>query len=208
MVSWGKGLCVVGRALFGGADVLGAGAAVVSRGRGGAGVVVGSTGAGTIAGAVLGAAGDGTCVMAGVLVGAADGASGGAVVTGRVGTTAPVGPTGSRDTTRTADTAMPTATTAMAPSAITAVTVPYQGSRGFVSTASETSRSPSSTVMSELLDGGGLVALGRTGYLHGENESDAAMPTAIRPIAPSATTAVTVPYQGSRGFASTASETS
>src|SRR4030081_1797424 len=28
--------------------------------------------------------------------------------------------------------------------------------------------------MSELLDGGGLAALGRTGYLHGENESDAA----------------------------------
>jgi hypothetical protein len=120
--------------------VLGAGAALVSRGFGGACVVLGSTGVGTMAGAVLGACGEGACVPAGDVVGAADGVSGGAVVvTGRVGTTAPVGPTGSRDTTRTAETAMPTATTAMAPSAITAVTVTYQGSRGFSSTASETS---------------------------------------------------------------------
>src|SRR5262245_65896916 len=99
---------------------------------------------------------------------------GGVVVTGIVGTTAPVGPTGSRDTTRSADTAMAIATSAITVSAITAVTVPYQGSCGGSSMASESSRSQSSTVMSELFDDGGQVALGRTRCSHGENQPDAA----------------------------------
>jgi hypothetical protein len=137
VVSWGKGRCVVGLALFGGAEVLGAGAALVSRGFGGGCVMLGSTGAGGLADGMIEGACDGAWVVAGALVGAMVGAGGGGVVvTGIVGTTAPVGPTGSRDTTRTADTAMPTATSAMALSAITAVAVPYQGSRGGSSTAS------------------------------------------------------------------------
>jgi len=138
VVSCGKGRWVVGLADFGGADVPGAGAALVCRGFGGGRVVLGSTGAGGLAdGAITGVCG-GACVAAGALVGAVVGAGGGGVmVTGIVGTTAPVGPTGSRDTTRTADTAMATATSAMALSAITAVAVPYQGSREGSSKASQ-----------------------------------------------------------------------
>ena len=137
--------------------------------------MLGSTGAGGPADGIYAGARDGASVIAGALVGAMVGAGGGGVVvTGIVGTTAPVGPTGSRDTTRSADTAMATATTPIATSAITAVKVPYQGSRGGSSMASESSRSPSSTVMSELFDDGGLVALRRTRCHHGEDQPDAA----------------------------------
>jgi hypothetical protein len=175
VVSWGNGRCVVGWTEFVAADVLGAGAALVGLGFGGGCVVLGSTGAGGLADGVYAGARDGASVVVGAIVGAMVGAGGGGVVvTGIVGTTAPVGPTGSRDTTRSADTAMTTATSAAKMSAITAVTVPYQGSRGGSSMASETSRSPSSTVMSELFNDGGLVALGRTRCCHGEDQPDAA----------------------------------
>lgn len=138
MVSCGKGRCVVGLADFGGADVLGAGDALVCRGVGGGCVVLGSTGAGGLAGGLITGGSAGACVVAAALVGAMVG-GGGVVVSGVVGTTAPVGPTDSRDTTRIADIAMATATSAMALSAITAVAVPYQGSRGGSLTASERS---------------------------------------------------------------------
>jgi hypothetical protein len=183
VVSWGKGRCVVGRGVFDAGDVLRVGAALVCFGFGGDSAVLGSTGAGGLADGVdaggrdgvYAGARDGAWVLVGAIVGAMVGAGGGGVaVTGIVGMTAPVGPTGSRDTTRSADTAMATATNAMALSAITAVTVPYQGSPGSSSMASESSRSPSSTVMSELFGDGGLLALRRTRCLHGEDQPDAA----------------------------------
>jgi hypothetical protein len=134
VVSCGKGRWVVGLADFGGADALGAGAALVCRGVGGGGFVLGSTGVGGLADGVYAGARDGASVLVGAMVGAG---GGGVVVTGIVGTTAPVGPTGSRDTTRFAVTAMATAPSAMALSVITAASEPYQGSRGGSSMASE-----------------------------------------------------------------------
>ena len=101
--------------------------ALVSGGFGGDCVVLGSTVVVVIADEVLGGTREGAGVVVGELGAAAVGA---AVVTGMVGTTAPVGPTDSRDTTRTADTTMPTATTPMAPSAITVDTALYQGPCG------------------------------------------------------------------------------
>jgi hypothetical protein len=133
--------------------------------------VLGSTGAGGLADGVYAGACDGASVAVGAMVGAG---GAGEVVTGIVGTTAPVGPTGSRETTRTADTAIATATSAIALSVIAAVAVPYQGSRGGSSMAAERSRSPSSTVMSELFDDGGLFALRRTRCRHGEDQPDTA----------------------------------
>jgi hypothetical protein len=165
----------VGWTEFVAADVLGAGAALVGLGFGGGCVVLGSTGAGGLADGVNAGARDGASVVVGAIVGASVGAAGGGVVvTGIVGTTAPVGPTGSRDTTRSADTAMATATSAIAVSTNPAVTLPYQGSRRGSSMASESSRSPSSTVMSELFGGSGLLALGWARCQHGEDQPDAA----------------------------------
>jgi hypothetical protein len=100
--------------------------------------MLGSTGAGGVAEGMYAGVWDGTSVGVGAMVGA----GGGVVVSGVVGTTAPVGPTGSRDTTRTADRAMATATSAMALSAITTVAVPYHGSRSGSSMAAERSRPP------------------------------------------------------------------
>ena len=125
MVWWGKAGCGVGWTLLGGAGVL-EGCVLVSGGIGG-----GSTVVVMFADEVLGGTLEGACVVAGELVRVVEGATVGAVVViGIVGTTATVGPTDSRDTTRTADTTMPTATTPMAPSAITVDTALYQGSCG------------------------------------------------------------------------------
>ena len=138
MVSWGNGRCVVWLGDFGGADVLGVGAALPVDGFGGGWLVLGCTGDGGSADGTIVGARVGAWVGTGALVGAMVGAIGGGVgVIGIVGTTAPVGSTGSRDTTNTADTAMPTAISAAMVSAITTVAVPYHGSRGGSSTASQ-----------------------------------------------------------------------
>jgi hypothetical protein len=125
VVWWGKAECGVGWTLLGGAGVL-EGCVLVSGGFGG-----GSTLVVMIADEVLGGTLEGACVVVGELVRVVEGAAVGAVVViGIVGTMAAVGPTDSRDTTRSADTTMPTATTPMAPSAITVDTALYQGSCG------------------------------------------------------------------------------
>jgi hypothetical protein len=66
-------------------------------------VAPGSTGAGGLADGVQAGAGDAASILVGAIVGAMVGAGGGGVMVIRiVGTTAPVCPTGSRDTTRSA----------------------------------------------------------------------------------------------------------
>jgi hypothetical protein len=119
VVSCGNGRCVVGWTLLGSERVVEGCVALGFGGGGGALPVVGA-----IVGGPLGSTADGALVADGGIGATLDGGGEGTVVvvTGSVGTTAPVGPNGSLDTTVIADTMTPIARTPRTPT----VTVPYQ----------------------------------------------------------------------------------
>jgi|EndMetStandDraft_7_1072992.scaffolds.fasta_scaffold08748_5 hypothetical protein len=129
----------------------------VALGFGGGGDVLGATVVGASDGGPLGATADGT----GAGIGAAlDGGVGGVVVvTGIVGSTTPVSPNGSRDTTVIADTTIAIATTPNAATANVPIhLVPRQRSRG--GTSADLSRVTGGRTSSEFFNFDGFVSPG------------------------------------------------